>query len=430
MMLRNLSRTAQRAPKRALFPSARQFSVSPEQEETQREINAQFRLENHIADVLRAPTSSDGRAKLDMLYDQVKQDPNNLITLLRLATKTGPVLALQNVDISAAFKKEPVRVAVTGAAGQIGYSLLTRIISGQMLGIDQPVILHLLERPEALKALEGVVMELQDCASPLLHGVVATADVNKAFDQIDYALLVGSKPRGPGMERADVLKDNAKIFSEQGKALAANAKPSCLTLVVGNPANTNALIAATNAASKISAANFSAMTRLDQDRAMAQLALKTNTTIGDIDRVCIWGNHSATQYPDINFATVKGKSAIEAVNNDQNWIRSVFIPTVQNRGAEIIKARGVSSAASAADAAIKHMRDWALGSNTWVSMAVPTDGSYGVAKGVYSSFPVMCTGGGKYQIVKDLKQDVFTTEKIAASVKELFGERDAVKSLL
>lgn len=425
MMLRSVSR---RVALRTI--QARSYGVSPEQEEAQRVINAQLRLEDHIGDVLRAPTSTESRAKLEMLYDQVKADPKNLATLLRLAAKAGPVLKLDNIDFSGSFKKEPVRVAVTGAAGQIGYALLTRIISGQMLGVDQPVILHLLERPEVLKALEGVVMELQDCASPLLYGVVPTSDINKAFDQIDYALLVGAKPRGPGMERADVLKDNAKIFSEQGKALAANAKSTCLTLVVGNPANTNALIAASNAAAKIPAANFSAMTRLDQNRAMAQLALKTNSTIGDIDKVCIWGNHSATQYPDISFATVRGKPAFEAIQKDEQWFRTVFIPTVQNRGAEIIKARGVSSAASAADAAIKHMHDWALGSNTWASMAVPTDGSYGIAKGVYSSFPVMCAGDGKYQIVKDLKHDAFSSEKVAASVKELLAERDAVKALL
>lgn len=346
--------------------------------------------------------------------------------LLRLAAKTSGQMQYWG-HLPGRFKKDPVRVAVTGAAGQIGYSLLFRIASGEMLGDEQPVILHLIEQPEALKALEGVVMELEDGAFPLIRGIVQTADLNQGFKDVDYALLVGAKPRTKGMQRGDLLRDNAKIFSTQGKALNDNAKKTCLTLVVGNPANTNALIAASNAPN-IPPENFSAMTRLDHDRAIAQLALKTKSDVVDIQKVAIWGNHSATQYPDISSTTIKGKPAKDLV--DDKWLRESFIPTVQNRGAQIIEARGSSSAASAADAAIKHMNSWVLGSEDWVSMAVPSDGSYGVAKGVYTSYPVICKGNGKYEIVQGLKLDEFSKQKIDASVKELNEEKNAIKDLL
>ncbi len=327
------------------------------------------------------------------------------------------------------LKKDPVVVAVTGAAGQIGYSLLPRIASGEMLGYDQPVILQLIEVPDALKALEGVVMELQDCAFPLLRGVKVTSDWKEGFANADYALLVGAKPRGKGMERADLLKDNAKIFQETGKAIDAVANKNCLTLVVGNPANTNALVASANAPN-IDPTQFSAMTRLDHDRALAQLSLKTKVPVTDIKKVTIWGNHSATQFPDVTYASINGKSAKEVIGDDK-WIESTFIPTVQKRGAAIIDARGASSAASAADAAIKHVRDWQLGSNgEWVSMAVWTDGSYNVPKGLYSSFPVVCQGNGKYEIVKDLKVEKAQQDKINVSVKELQEEKSAVSSLM
>ncbi|KAF0852930.1 mitochondrial bacterial type malate dehydrogenase [Andalucia godoyi] len=326
---------------------------------------------------------------------------------------------------------QPVRVAVTGAAGQIGYALLPRIAAGEMLGPNQPVILHLLERddPKALAALEGVVMELQDCAFPLLRGVVATSDINKAFDSVDYALLVGAKPRGPGMERADVLKDNAAIFKVQGRALNESAKKSVKVCVVGNPANTNAMIAAANAPN-IPATNFTSMMRLDHDRAMAQIALKLGaSSVADVEKLVVWGNHSATQYPDLSNAVIKGKSV--AKNVDQEWVRNTFIPTVQQRGAAIIKARGVSSAASAANAAIAHVRDWVLGTNgRIVSMGIPSDGNpYGVKEGLLFGFPVTCQNG-QYKIVEGLQWDEFGKGAIERTIKELQEEKDAVKHLL
>jgi len=324
--------------------------------------------------------------------------------------------------------KTPVRVAVTGAAGQIGYSLLFRIASGQMLGEDQPVILQLLDITPAMDALKGVAMELEDCAFPLLSGIVRTDDPSEAFGDISYALLVGARPRSKGMERKDLLEANGGIFKPQGKALSDNAASDVKILVVGNPANTNALIAMNNAPN-IPNERFTAMTRLDHNRAMAQVAAKTGTTVSDITKMTIWGNHSATQYPDLFHAEVKGQNAAALVN-DQAWLENDFIPTVQQRGAAIIEARGLSSAASAANAAIDHMRTWALGSakGDWVSMAIPSDGSYGVAEGIISSFPVTCANG-KYEIVQGLDIDDFSRGRIDASVAELVEERDGVKEL-
>ena len=324
--------------------------------------------------------------------------------------------------------KTPVRVAVTGAAGQIGYSLLFRIASGQMLGADQPVILQLLDITPAMDALKGVAMELEDCAFPLLADIVRTDDPNEAFGDISYALLVGARPRSKGMERKDLLEANGGIFKPQGKALSDNAAADVKILVVGNPANTNALIAMHNAPN-IPNERFTAMTRLDHNRAIAQVAAKTGTTVSDITKMTIWGNHSATQYPDLFHAEVKGQNAAALVN-DQAWLENEFIPTVQQRGAAIIEARGLSSAASAANAAIDHMRTWALGSakGDWVSMAIPSDGSYGVAEGIISSFPVTCANGS-YEIVQGLDIDEFSRGRIDASVAELVEERDGVKDL-
>ncbi|MHA7832953.1 MAG: malate dehydrogenase [Algiphilus sp.] len=322
---------------------------------------------------------------------------------------------------------DPVRVAITGAAGQIAYSLIFRIAAGDMLGKDQPVILQLLDIPDALEKLQGTVMEIDDCAFPLVHGITASADPNEAFADIDYALLVGARPRGPGMERKDLLQANAKIFSAQGKALSDVAKPSVKVLVVGNPANTNALITASNAP-KIDPRQITAMTRLDHNRAEAQLANKTSSHVNQVDNLIVWGNHSATQYPDLSHCTVDGKAAKNLV--DQAWIENDFIPTVQQRGAAIIKARGASSAASAASSAIDHMRDWALGSNgKWVSMAVPSDGSYGIAPGIVYSYPVICENGD-YRIVQDLPIDDFSRGRMTETENELREERAAIEDLL
>lgn len=324
--------------------------------------------------------------------------------------------------------QKPARVVITGAAGQIGYQLAFRIASGQMLGTNQPVILQLLEIPPALGALNGVVMELEDCAFPTLHGVVATDQAEVAFADADYALLVGAKPRGPGMERSDLLKGNAQIFSAQGKAMNEKASRDLKVLVVGNPANTNALIAQQNAPD-LNPANFTAMTRLDHNRAMAQLAQKTGQHVNDIRGLTIWGNHSATQYPDISHAKVGDKSAEDLV--DEAWLVDEFIPTVQQRGAAIIKARGASSAASAASAAIDHVRDWALGTpgDEWVSMAVPADGSYGIDPGVIYSYPCRCSGG-RYEIVQDLDISDFSRARMDATEAELREEREAIADLL
>jgi malate dehydrogenase len=324
--------------------------------------------------------------------------------------------------------KTPVRVAVTGAAGQIGYSLLFRIASGQMLGEDQPVILQLLDITPAMDALKGVAMELEDCAFPLLHDIVRTDDPNVAFGDVSYALLVGARPRSKGMERKDLLEANGGIFKPQGEALSANAAKDVKILVVGNPANTNALIAMNNA-KNIPNERFTAMTRLDHNRAMAQLAAKTSTAVSDVTKMTIWGNHSATQYPDLFHAEVKGQNAAALVN-DQAWLEGEFIPTVQQRGAAIIEARGLSSAASAANAAIDHMRTWALGTpkGDWVSMAIPSDGSYGVPEGLISSFPVTCANG-EYSIVQGLDIDDFSRARIDISAAELAEERDGVREL-
>lgn len=325
--------------------------------------------------------------------------------------------------------KQPVRVAVTGAAGNISYAMLFRIASGEMLGKDQPVILQLLEITPALDALKGVVMELEDCAFPLLAGVVQTDDANVAFKDADYALLVGARPRGPGMERKDLLEANAAIFSAQGKALNDVASRDVKVLVVGNPANTNALIAQRNA-KDLNPRNFTAMTRLDHNRGMAQLAEQTNSTVNDIKKMIIWGNHSSTQYPDLTFTTVNGKSALEQVERD--WYENTYISNVQQRGAAIIKARGASSAASAANAAIAHMRSWALGTddNDWVSMGVYSQGQYGITEGLIYSFPCTCKNGD-WQIVEglDVSSD-FSQQKMKATETELIEERDAVSHLL
>jgi len=324
--------------------------------------------------------------------------------------------------------KTPVRVAITGAAGQIGYQLAFRIASGQLLGKDQPVYLQLLEITPALPALDGVMMELDDCAFGTLAGVVGTDDPNVAFKDADYALLVGARPRGPGMERKDLLEANAQIFSVQGKAMNEHASRDIRVLVVGNPANTNALIAASNAPD-IDAGNFTAMTRLDHNRAKAQLAARTGKHVTDIRQLTIWGNHSSTQYPDVDHAMVGGKAARDLV--DQDWLVNDFIPTVQQRGAAIIKARGASSAASAASAAIDHVHDWALGTpgDDWVSMGIPSDGSYGIEPGVVYSFPVRCKAG-RYEIVQDLAISDFSRERMAATEAELREERAAIQHLL
>jgi malate dehydrogenase len=323
--------------------------------------------------------------------------------------------------------KSPVRVLVTGAAGQIGYALLFRIAAGDMLGKDQPVILHLLEITPALPALNGVAMELNDCAFPLLAGIVCTDDVNVAAKDVDYALLVGARPRGAGMERKDLLEANGAIFAPQGKALNAHAKRTVKVLVVGNPANTNSLIAQQNAPD-LDPNCFTAMVRLDHNRAKSQLAEKTGTHNTDIAKMIIWGNHSSTQYPDIHHATVKGKAALSLV--DQAWYEKEFIPTVQQRGAAVIKARGSSSAASAANAEIDHMRSWALGTDDgdWVSMGIPSDGSYGIAPGVIYGYPVTCKNG-KFAIVQGLEINAFSRSRMDATDKELREERAGVEHL-
>lgn len=324
--------------------------------------------------------------------------------------------------------KAPLRVAVTGAAGQISYSLLIRIASGQMLGPDQPVILQMLEITPALDALKGVSMELDDCAFPLLAGIIQTDDASIAFKDADYALLVGARPRGPGMERKDLLEANAAIFSAQGKAINDNASKDIKVLVVGNPANTNALITQRNAPD-IDPRNFTAMMRLDHNRSLSQLATKTGKHNTDVKNVTVWGNHSATQYPDLHQATVAGSAAMDLV--DMEWYENDFIPTVQQRGAAIIEARGLSSAASAANAAVDHMRDWALGSaeGDVVSMGVYSDGSYGIEEGLVYSFPCVCRNGD-WQIVQGIEINDFSRTKMQATEQELKEERDAVSHLL
>jgi malate dehydrogenase len=328
------------------------------------------------------------------------------------------------------MSKKPVRVAVTGAAGQIGYALLFRIAAGEMLGMDQPVILQLLEIPDekAQKALKGVMMELEDCAFPLLAGIQPHSDPNAAFKDTDYALLVGARPRGPGMERKDLLAANAQIFTAQGKALDKAASRSVRVLVVGNPANTNAYIAMKSAPS-LPAKNFTAMLRLDHNRAASQIAAKTGKPVSAIEKLCVWGNHSPTMYADYRFATIDGQPVKDMIN-DQAWNKDVFLPTVGKRGAAIIEARGLSSAASAANAAIDHMRDWALGTHgQWVTMGVPSNGEYGVPKEVMFGYPVTCAGG-EYKIIEGLPIDAFSQERINLTLKELQEEQEGVKHLL
>jgi malate dehydrogenase len=325
---------------------------------------------------------------------------------------------------------KPVRVAVTGAAGQIGYSLLFRIASGQLLGADQPVILQLLELPieKVQAALKGVMMEIEDCAFPLLAGMTGSGDANVAFKEVDIALLVGARPRGPGMERKDLLLENAKIFTAQGKALDAVASRGVKVLVVGNPANTNAYIAMKSAPS-LPQKNFTAMLRLDHNRALSQLAVRAAVPVGSIEKLIVWGNHSPTMYPDYRFAT-SGGASLKAKIDDENWNRTVFIPTVGKRGAAIIEARGLSSAASAANAAIDHVRDWLGGSaGKWVTMGIASDGSYGIPRDVIYGFPVT-TSGGEHELVRDLEIDAFSRERMDATLKELEEERAGVASLL
>lgn len=323
--------------------------------------------------------------------------------------------------------KSPVRIAVTGAAGQIGYSLLFRIAAGEMLGSNQPIIFQLLEITPALKALEGVVMEIDDCAYPLVAGFVLTDDVNIAFKDVDYTLLVGAKPRSAGMERSDLLEANGGIFKVQGKALNEHASRDVKVVVVGNPANTNANTAMINAPD-LNPKNFTALTRLDHNRALAQLAAKTKSDVSDIKKMIIWGNHSTTQYPDLNHATVAGKAAYDLV--DRSWYENEYIPRVAKRGAEIINARGASSAASAANAAINHIHDWVMGTpeGDWTSMAVPSDGSYGIPEGLTYSFPVTCNNG-EYKIVQGLEIDDFSRERMEITQRELEEERDAVAKI-
>ena len=329
------------------------------------------------------------------------------------------------------MSKTPVRVAVTGAAGQIGYALLFRIASGEMLGKDQPVILQLLDLPQAQKALEGVIMELEDCAFPLLAGVTASDNPETAFKDAQVALLVGARPRGPGMERKDLLTENAKIFTVQGAAIGQFAHPDCKTLVVGNPCNTNAYIAMKTASrfNRVPAKNFTAMLRLDHNRALSQLASKIHRPVTSLKKLTVWGNHSPTMYADYRFCTSNGE-AVKTLVNDDAWNRDVFLPTVGKRGAAIIAARGLSSAASAANAAIDHVRDWWLGSNgEWVTMGVPSDGSYGIPEGIIYGFPVT-TEKGEYKIVQGLEIDAFSKERMDATLKELLEEREGVKDLL
>ncbi|MGE5130816.1 MAG: malate dehydrogenase [Sphingomonadaceae bacterium] len=329
------------------------------------------------------------------------------------------------------MSKAPVRVAVTGAAGQIGYSILFRIAAGEMLGRDQPVILQLLEIPDekAQKALRGVMMELDDCAFPLLHGMLPASDPMVAFRDADVALLIGARPRGPGMERKDLLEANGKIFAPQGKALDAVAKRDVKVLVVGNPANTNCLIAMKNAPS-LKPTQFTAMMRLDHNRSLSQVAAKLGKPVTTVRKMTVWGNHSATQYPDVFQAECEGKKAWPMIN-DQEWLEKTFIPTVQKRGAAIIEARGLSSAASAASAAIDHVRDWVLGTpqGDWVSMGIPSDGSYGIAEGVLYGMPVTCRSG-KIDIVKGLEISEFSRKRMDATLKELHEERDGIRHLI
>ena len=328
------------------------------------------------------------------------------------------------------MSKPPIRIAVTGAAGQIGYNLLFRLAAGEMLGNDQPIILQLLDLPQAQKICRGVMMEIEDCAFPLLHSMFATDDPDTAFKDADICMLVGAKPRGPGMERADLLTANGAIFKVQGKSIAENAKEDVKVLVVGNPANTNAYIAraAAKKVGRTNPANYHGMIRLDHNRAISQLAAKAGRPVSSLKKVVVWGNHSPTMYADYRFCTSNGDS-IKALINDPVWNNDVFLPTVGKRGAAIIEARGLSSAASAANAAVDHMRDWVLGSDEWVTMGVPSDGSYGIPEGIVFGFPCECKGGS-YKIIQGLEIDAYSQEKINKTLKELTDEAEAVKSML
>mmetsp|Transcript_6905 Transcript_6905/g.12451 ORF Transcript_6905/g.12451 Transcript_6905/m.12451 type:complete len:384 (-) Transcript_6905:20-1171(-) len=359
----------------------------------------------------------------------VATPPTALFSRLSSASSTPTTIHSAMRMMSSAAKKPKV-VSVTGAAGAIGYALTMRIASGDMLGKDQPVILKLIEREEGMKPLTGVMMELLDCAFPLLHGLHGTTSLEEGFGDADFCLMVGAKPRGPGMERKDLMSANAAIFETQGKAINKfSNKKEVAVLVVGNPANTNAMVLSANAPD-IDPMRIMAMTRLDQNRAMAQVAVKTNSLVKDVEKTVIWGNHSATQYPDIHFATVNGKSAMQLIN-DQKWVFDEFIPRVQKRGAEIIAARGASSAASAASAAIDHLRDFSLGSNgRWTSIAVPSKGQYGTTPGLWYSMPYVCKGNGKIDLVADLKLNAKSEELMKLTDKELKEERDSVKHLL
>ncbi len=322
--------------------------------------------------------------------------------------------------------KPAVRVAITGAAGNIGYAAAFRVAAGNMLGSDQPIILQLIEIPPALDALKGVEMELRDCAFPLLHDVICTADINQGFGDVDYVLSIGSRPRSKGMERADLLSENGKIFGPQGKAINDNASKNVKVLVVGNPANTNALIACNNAPD-LDPSQFTSMMRLDHNRAISQLATKTNSAVTEIKQIAVWGNHSLSQFPDISHCIINGKDATSLVN--EAWYKNEFMPKVQKRGGEIINARGASSAASAASAAIDHMRDWALGSNDWVSMGIISKGDYGIAEGLMYSFPIICNNGN-CEVVQGLTQNEFCIEMMKKTENELLEERDTIKNLL
>jgi len=352
--------------------------------------------------------------------------PQQLGVLLHeLATKHPKTLFSTSKPLRTS---EPIHVAVTGAAGQIAYSLLPRIASGEFLR-DAPIVLHLIEVPQAMDALKGVVMELEDCAFPNVKGIVATSDINEGFKGVEYAFLVGSKPRVKGMERADLLKENGEIFAKQGKALNENASNDCQVLVVGNPANTNCLIAASQS-TNIPKENFTALTRLDHDRGLAQISKKLNCKITDIDRFAIWGNHSSTQYPDITHATVDNEWIYDKVNGDDDWVAKTFIPTVQNRGFEIIAKRGKSSAASAANAALRHLHDLTFGNPRTVSMGIATDGSNGQPAGIYSSFPVTCIGQNDFNVFTNIPHSDISAKSINASNEELWAERKSVEHLL
>eukprot|EP01100_Stratorugosa_tubuloviscum_P015231 TRINITY_DN8615_c0_g1_i1.p1 TRINITY_DN8615_c0_g1~~TRINITY_DN8615_c0_g1_i1.p1 ORF type:complete len:491 (-),score=284.53 TRINITY_DN8615_c0_g1_i1:157-1629(-) len=374
---------------------------------------------------------ADGEISPNQFLEIASKDPSNSPFLRIINNEVVNQLRQENAAIPTSNLKPPVRVAVTGAAGAIGYALIFRIASGQLLGPNQPVILHLIELPGALQALQGVIMEVKDCAFPLVKNIIATSDLSEGFKGVNYALLVGSKPRSKGMERADLLKENGAIFSTQGKALNSFAdRNNVKIVVVGNPANTNALIAAANAPD-INPENFSALTRLDHNRGLAQIADKTNCSVSEIERFTIWGNHSPTMYPDLSHTTINGKS-VKSIINDQKWIESNFIPAVQQRGTAIINARGASSAASAANATVDHIRDWALGTeNRWTSMAVitPSFGNYGVTSGLFYSYPVTCSNG-KYTIIQNLPIDEFSASKMQISQNELLEERKAVADYL